>query len=470
MPENVVYIPSDHWNAPPTKENKMEKKPRRWPAVVASAVLALGLGAGVVVLKDKDTLELTLPIYTDNIWEKFSDGYTSEDYDAMAEFDMLIFGHEVYVHDRHNGLVDSVRTRNPDFIPLFYAFIYGCRSGWGESGGFYAEIYNMVDRNDYWIRDYHGDIVIGPATNDPTIPVQFFNCGAPGLADSLAAIHAKWMYARGHVQHHTGMFLDWITTPYPQWPTPVDRDDYDFNRNGIPYRDDPKDEAMNSQYPEQIAKAFRKAFSTEPTFLLMLNGNAHYAKDNEYTHLFDGGMYELHNLYYPRSQDHREKAMSHIEFFDNSRVNPPLLMFQGGEEDSVGYTTEALASIAGAACNFQFRHLPRRIELGKRVMDPVWSGDTVTTIFSRQDGAQFTSRVVYDNFIWPYLITSFDGADTLSRGGGWPAAVPPTALYLVLDDFNNYLTFHMGEPISLSTISYWAGTTVDIIAACEKEN
>ena len=55
-----------------------------------------------------------------------------------------------------------------------------------------------------------------------------------------------------------------------------------------------------------------------------------------------------------------------------------------------------------------------------------------------------------------------------SRGGGWPAAETPTELYLVLDDFNNYLTFHMGEPISLSTISYWAGTTQDIISACEK--
>ena len=433
---------------------------------LASVVTAIGLAAGVVVMSQPDTLQLTLHIYTDNIWEKFSDGYTSEDYDAMAEFDMLIFGHELYLHDRHNGLVDSVRVRNPEFIPMFYAFIYGCRSGWDVAGGFYSEIYHMVDRNDWWIRDYHGNIVIGPATNDPSIPVQFFNCGSPGLADSLAAIHAKWMYARGHVQHHTGMFLDWMTSPYPQWPTPVDVGDYDFNRNGIPYRDDPKDEAMNSQYPAQIAKAFREAFNSEATFLLMPNGNVHYTRDNEYAHLWDGGMYELVNLYYPRPARWPD-AVVHSQYFDNSRVNPPLVMWQGGESDSIGFPSEAIASISNGACNFQFRHLPRKIDLGKRVSTPTWSEDTVSALFVNADGQQRIARAVAESYVWEYLITSFDGADTISISECWPRAEEPSALYLILDDFNQYLTDHYGEPISLSTISYWAGTTVDIIDACE---
>ena len=431
-----------------------------------------GLAAGTIILGfflfSSSPVELQLPIYGDNIWAKFPDGYTSEDYDDMAEFDMMIFGHELYVSDRHTGLVDSVRTRNPDFMPLFYAFVYGCRTAWGNSTrGFYGEFFHMMDRNDFWIRDYRGDIVYGPATNDPSIPVQFFNCGAPGMADSIAQFHAKWMYEMGHVDHHVGMFLDWMTSPYPQWPTPRDVGDYDFNRNGIPYRDDPGDEKQNSEYPYQIAKAFREAFSSEPTFLLMPNGNVHYTRDNEYAHLWDGGMYELINLYYPASKSQWEKAVVHSKYFDNSRVNPPLLMFQGGENDSIGYPSEALASIANGVCNFQFRHLPRKLDLGKRVSDPMWSGDTVSAIFVNSKGQQRLARTVYDDYIWPYLITSFDGADTLSRGGGWLRQEQPSDLHLILMDYNDYLTEHMGRKIDLSVISKWSATSSAIDEVCK---
>jgi len=444
--------------------------PNKWTAVLASVVLALGLGTGALVLHAQDTIQLTLPIYSDNIWEKFPNGYTSEDYDAFAEFDMIIVGHELYLHDRHNGLVDSVRTRNPDFIPLFYAFVYGCRSGWGEASpsSFYRQFFDMIDRNDWWIRDAKGDLIIGPATNNPSLDVQFLNCGAPGLADSVAEFHAEWMYARGHVQHHTGMFLDWMTSPYPQWPSPRDVGDYDFNRNGIPYRDDPKDEAQNALYPEQIAKAFRKAFSSEKTFLLVPNGNVHYTRNAEYAHLWDGGMYELINLYYPNAAQW-PKAVVATDGFDNSRVNPPLLMFQGGENDSIGFPSEALASIANGATNFQFRNLTRKINLGKRAGDPTWSADTVTAFFVNDKGKRFVARAVATDFIWPYLITSYVGGDTLSRGGGWPAQeVTATELELILEDYNRYLMSKMGKPINLSVISYWAGVTQDILKACDE--
>jgi len=401
-------------------------KKMKWPAIVASTIVAIGLMAGVVMNADTKPLQLDLPIYGDNIWYKFGDGYTSEDYDDIAEFDMMIFGHELYLNDKHIGLIDSVRTRNPDFIPLFYAFVYGLRPGWEHAGGFYTEFYNMVNDNDWWLRDYHGDIVVGPATNDPTIPVQFLNCGAPGLAEGVAKIHAKWMYNMGHVRPHSGMFLDWMTVPYPQWPFPTPRGDLDFNRNGIPASEDPGDAEQNAAYPYQIAKAFRNAFSSEPTFLLMPNGNVHYANNAEYAHLWDGGMYELVNLYYPKP-NHWAKAVIATDGFDKSRVNPPLLMFQGGENDSIGFPSEALASIANGVCNFQFRNLDRKLSLGKIASEPVWSGDTVSAFFD--DGQKrYVVRAVATDYIWPYLITSYDGADTLSRGGGWPAqeVIPPS--------------------------------------------
>lgn len=442
-------------------------KKLKWPAVVASTIVAVGLMAGVVMKADTKPLELTLPIYADNIWHKFGDGYTSEDFDNLAEFDVLIAGHETLIGDRHNNLVDSVRVRNPDWVYLPYVFVYGCRPSWEHIGGFYGEIFDFIDGNDFWIRDYHGDIVVGPATNDPTIPVQFFNCGAPGLAEGLAKIHAKWMYARDNVRPFTGVFMDWMTVPYPQWPFPTPIGDLDFNRNGIPARDDPGDAKQVAEYPYQIAKAFREAFSSEPTFLLVPNGNVHYANNAQYAHLFDGGMYELINLYYPRPQ-HWAKAVVATDGFDHSRINPPLLMFQGGENDSIGFPSEALASIANGMCNFQYLNLPRKLDLGKRTSEPVWSADTVTATFS--DGRHnYIARAVATDYIWPYLIMTADGADTLSRGGGWPAQeITTTELQLILQDYNDYLTKHMGETINLSVIAYWAGTTAAILEECEK--
>jgi len=188
--------------------------------------------------------------------------------------------------------------------------------------------------------------------------------------------------------------------------------------------------------------------------------------DNEYAGLFDGGMYELMNLYYPKTQDQWEKAVVHSEAFDNSRVNPPLLMFQGGENDSIGYPTEALASIANGACNFQFRKMGRRISLGKRVTDPVWSGDTVSAVFV-SGGEQLIARAVSDPFIWPYLITSFDGADTLSRGGGWTAQVPPSDLEEVLIEYEKYLSDSYGQPVNLDSITKWAETSSAITEICK---
>jgi hypothetical protein len=318
------------------------------------------------------------------------------------------------------------------------------------------------------LRDWKGDIVRGECTNPvPNCGTRMLNCGAPGLAEGVAEFHAKYWYAQGFVLPWTGCFLDWITIPFPQWAITTPIDSLDFNRNGIPQCDDPKDAEYQAQYAAQMSKAFREAFAAEPTFLLMVNGNVHYAKDNKYTHLWDGGMHELVNLYWPKNVPQWKKAMVQSEDFDHSRIDPPLLMFQGGENDSIGFPSEVQASIANGACNFQFRHLDRKLNLGKRVSDPTWSADTVSAVFSAEDGSQYIARAVATDFIWPYLITSFDGADTLSRGGGWPRAEASDELYLILDDYNNWLYAHYGEVINLITLQKWASTTADIIGACE---
>ena len=64
----VVYVNPDHWKSMDygyTEEKKMEKKPKKWPTVIASAVVALGIGTGALMLNAKDTLTLPLPVYAD---------------------------------------------------------------------------------------------------------------------------------------------------------------------------------------------------------------------------------------------------------------------------------------------------------------------------------------------------------------------------------------------------------------------
>jgi len=449
-------------------EKPVEKQSSKWPAVISAMVLAVSLGVGVTVLEKDTTIHLDLPIYADDAVGVFREPITSDGYDEMAKFDALIFGHETMLSPYSVDLVDSVRARNPDFIYLTYFFVFGCREGWGGTGGFYGSLYDMIDRNGWWLTDWKGDVVRGGCTTgDPACTVRFFNCGAAGLADSLAAFCVGYLEKQGNLDPHTGVFLDWITIPFPQWPMRTPVDSLDFNKNGIPRCDDPGDDVQQALYPEQLATAFRSAASKIPTFLVVPNGNAFYVQGGKYASLFDGGMFEMVNLYYPQGKSQWAEAMKLSEKLDNSRVDPPLLIFQGGENDSIGYPSEVQASLASGACNFLFGDDFRRLDLGRRMMSPVWSGDTVSTFFINDEGNQYVARAVAKRFIWPYLITSFDGADTLSRGGGWPRAVPESGVEAALGEFDDYLRLHYGEPIGLSVVSEWASTTRKVLEACE---
>lgn len=428
--------------------------------IIAGSGLAVGAVVLSLLFAGPPALELDLPIYAVDAGRSKFFEYTSKDYDDLAKFDVTIMGHETLIGDQHNGLVDSVRTRNENWIYLVYVFAYGCHKDWDVSKGFYKDLWDMIDRNDYWMRYADGTIVNHWYNNNN---MWMFNQGAEGLADSLGLFYSSWMKERDNVRHHVGFFVDWITVPYPEWAI-ANRDSIDLNRNGIAYAFDPGDEEQNSRFPYQIDEAFRK-YIEDDTFLIVPNGGIHRQNGYEFAHLFDGAMNELVNLYYPKPEQW-ERAMVDSRFLNTSRVDPPLLMFQAGSQDSSGFCTEAQASIANGMCAFQFGHLDRKLTLGKRVSEPLWAEDTVSAFFVKGKD-QFLVRAISDPFIWPYLIVSLTTGDTLSRGGGWLAQKSGSPLRLVLDDYEDYLADKYGEPIGLEVLSKWAETSSEITEICE---
>ena len=139
-------------------------------------------------------------------------------YDSLAYLDTKIFPHEYMIHDRYIGLVDSVRARNPDFVPLNYVWAFGANEAWATSSGVYREVWDAVNDNDWWMRTTAGDVVYHDGLL-PGVYVRLFNPGAgEELAAALADIYVSAIEEKGNLRQHVGFFVDWLTSPYPDWP------------------------------------------------------------------------------------------------------------------------------------------------------------------------------------------------------------------------------------------------------------
>lgn len=385
---------------------------------------------------------LDLPIYGAFNPQALSDPVTSEEYDALAEYDTYIFGHEFMFDDRYIGLVDAVRTRNPKFIPLNYVWGYGVRSDWAEASGVYRDLWDMTDRNsdgpqtdgiDFWLYDASGDTV--EIVSQPGFTSYAWNHAAPGLIDSLVNYYTDRLVEMGHPTDYCGFFWDYFDAgTYAPWQFvggEAARDSIDMNEDGWAYGalepiPNPVDEpGMYNDFVVSVAGAARAA-AGDSTFLTVPNGSAGYASSTK--GYFDGGMYEIFQSSYMASTKERLDAEINKTAVggNRARVNYPLTFWQTGVEIEAGPTSEIIASMAGNVACFYLPDegiypLPEDLMLGKRVGDTTWSGDTITAYFSSNQ-YDTTARVVWGYPTLPWdLIVFTDQNVVLRRVGDWPA-------------------------------------------------
>ena len=377
------------------------------------------------------------PIYGN--WADYPQKYmATTTYDSIAELDTKIFPHEYMIHDRYIGLVDSVRLRNPDFIPLNYVWAFGARASWSTAteGSLYRNIWDMVDRHsDWWMRTIAGDVVLHSGLSAPNAVVMFNPEGGVDLADSLAAIYVAAIKEKGNLRHHVGFFVDWATTEYPTWAiSTTGKDSIDFNQNGTPYSGESSvEEALNLAYIKAFPAALRHA-AGDSSFIVVINGNAGY--QSELSYLYDGLMYEDFDANYPIGDYQVAEATTEPPVnLSNYRVTPPLIWWQAAE-DSVGLTSEVIASMGQGVSNWNkteyldganrhtFTIPPRKITLGPLTPGTITTGDD-TTHAMFWDGADslHVYAVERSTLPWPYLVHRANPtvpADTISRGAAWP--------------------------------------------------
>ncbi|MBW2636451.1 MAG: metallophosphoesterase [Deltaproteobacteria bacterium] len=381
-------------------------------------------------------IELALPVKGHWGWGTFQDPLTDADYDFAAQFDVYLLPHEALILDRFDDFVLEVRKRNPDFMALTYFWGYGVED-WSASDRIYKSIYDMAINNDFLSKNVNGELILG------AYDAFHFNPLSVGLADSLAVIFKEYSTDRGNNLHHTGVFFDWFASPMSAWAYIDSLEFVDWDQDGIPRGTDVEsaewlqEESYNTAFIEGCAPAFR-AVMDDSTFLFLPN-----LSSNRYATLmlggedWDGAMYEIFQAYYPTSNESNMQTaiLGDYERLNNSRVNPPLFYWQGGEHDA-GETSELLAAIARGSSSYHLDseanyQLPAPIHLGWLVGEPVWSAtlDTLTAEFS-SEVYDTTVRLIQElgddsqvNLPWRYIAITAEG-DTLRRGGGWVREKP----------------------------------------------
>jgi hypothetical protein len=420
-------------------------------------------------------LELDLPIY--GSWfnqPSTASPLSSSYYDSLAVLDVCLLPVASLVDRDYTGLVDSVRTRNPDWIPIWHQNTNSVNrtSATSGAGSYYRERYDLINGNDrlriwagadpaadWWLRDIHGERVPRGGAYGANDMVHY---GAEGLADAQAKLFIKHLEAQDNLRPFVGVLVDDQNLKLERWTIPSQIVPIlDVDREGEP--DTADVHALVRRYVSQLPDAYRRA-SGRDDFLVLGNGTA--AHDSSYAWLYDGCTFEQPEVrnYYPRTSAGRDdiiRIMSRqSDFYSNVRVNPPLMMFLS-YADSNQLTNEALAAIAGGVAMFSWRdanrkgHLDRglaplmdlmrptadnHLELGARVPGSVafsgWDTETVYVVDDQGDttssyvaevarvSAKFydgadTSYVSVDGFNklyypWPYLV--IPGTDTLSFG------------------------------------------------------
>lgn len=375
---------------------------------------------------------LDLPVYAHFGWGIFQAELTGADYDFIAAHDVYIFPHQLLNTDRFIGIVDEVRSRNPNFIPLTYLWCYGAQQDWEGSSGLYLEMYNLYENNDWFAKNVNGDYILGAYDTYPVNPLAFED----GLADSLAVIFKKYTEAQDNWRPHIGVFADWFATPMSAWAY-IDSLEYvDWNQNGTPRGTSGEEFDIEEAYNITMIEGFEAAFRAvidDPTFLFVTNvsGDRHATivlSDGGW----DGSMYEIFQSYYPTdTSDNMDEALATDYWaLNNTRVDPPIMFWQGGEHDA-GPTSELLAPMSRAVSTYHLvsennYELPVRLHLGPMISGPTWDDDTLSATFSSAAYGSITLRLVTElgvtsqtNLPWEGIAITAD-ADTLRRFGGWP--------------------------------------------------
>ena len=355
----------------------------------------------------QNRLELPSPTYA-----SWSQHYNSESplpityYDSLAAVDISVMSPDILNAPAYNGFVDSVRARNPDWIPLPYVWAYGIRNDWmnAEAGSLYRELYDFVNdtadevTGDYWARSTPstGSNII---THQPTYPeYNILNYGKPGLAEGLAEIYIKHLKKRTAIREYMGFFVDWFEIPMRPWACSLDS--LDLDQDDVPYSSDGTDEdALIESFVYIFPDVFRLEAGRDD-FLIVPNGTT--PKNEKYAGLYDGQMYEGFWHYEPTNQTQWEYLAENASAnHDNSRVNPPILLMQAAH-DSAGYTSEALAAACLGSAVFSNDHR---------------SLDGIAPIFDNPDRKYNFGQIIPNHF---YVIPAdsilvrkfFDGVDT----------------------------------------------------------
>lgn len=384
------------------------------------------------------TIQLNMPIYGLFAVGNASDPLPAAYYDSLAYFDVTQCPISFLVNGRYDSIVDSVRARNPDWIPLIHTNVRAVSTTWAGSdpGTFYREVYDMVEAGNYWMEDINGQKVPNPTYMDQNL-LQY---GAIGLMDSLAAIFFRHLDDADNLRPRMGVIID--SQNYPEESSAFDFSLGDIDKDGIPYFDNPalQDTADENTFILESILEAPVAFSLasgRSDFMVVTNGTCPHQE--AFAWQYDGGILEHYNEFFPFDETDFVNVMKYAStWFDNSKVSPPLLLFMA-HEDSTGLTGEAFATIANGVVMFSLSEnkelaagvlidLDRptddnHLEIGNRIYDSVsitllGEGTSIATakFFDGSDTTEVTTRGYKGDMPWPYLIYNKTTGDSLSIG------------------------------------------------------
>lgn len=384
------------------------------------------------------------PVYAHWGWKTFESGVplSSEDYAHIAQHDVYHLPQEALIDTIYQSVVDSVRAINPNTVFTVHMQVMGWKpqwETWGQAGGsYYKDIYNLAMAHPTWsVRNVNGDYMVGKSYG--TI---YWNPYAmdEGLNDSLGVIWDKWTTFRDINRPRVGIFADWIAGNFPGWPFPDSLQHMDFDQDGIPHGTSPdpewlEDEAKYDARNIDLARGFRENIS-EPTFLMVpnvLNAKNTMAINNGY--LWDGMMFEGFQYYEPStSLASFKQAVSYVYHgLNNSRVDPPLVFWQGLENTTLT-SIEVIGPIMRGLSVFHHHRgtepyedaytLPDDLNLGHMVGEPEWDGNVVTAQF-KSNAHTTTVKLLFveatggNTLPWDFIVLTASGT-VLRRYGDWP--------------------------------------------------
>lgn len=408
---------------------------------------------------------LTQPLYFEVSYiDPLNDGGKSQlQYDQIASVDVGVISSFVYECDStlsswdstFVGYIDSVRARNSDWIGLVYTDLDGPPEAWATYplGGVRRNIYDLYDDNDAWAVDTLGNVVqmgnagVGYYTRiygvtDTTITKQMVSYYIDGLQKTQAGVNSEFI----------GIMGDWMNDGgYPSWPVNASGDpivnSLDFNKNGIPYVDDPEEAQLYVDNCRLILRTFKSEFRNRGMLNRPIVMNGTVWNDTIANQYVDGAFLEDYDYRWPEAwhtAETWETAFGLTDRFVNSCVDPPLVLFSAyisdltSSDSSKTYETEPISIIANGYASVSdpdnrygtsnIVSLSRRLpKSGALISGPTFidgpSGTGVDTLVAefenytvkRLQSTSATSGVALGAVPRGYLV--YNGTDTISVGG-----------------------------------------------------